>query len=157
MVWIRSILNYFVLFLVLPLLASASRAGLSARHSRLNTELSKLQAGALDKLDVFVGARWTWYEVGLGACGKTNVRSDFIVAMNIPQFGEGYPGRHCGKTITMTYNGKTTEAMVMDKCQICPPAGLDLSPALFNFFAPPETGVLFGTWKFTDGSGGGTF
>ncbi|KAJ7582818.1 hypothetical protein C8J56DRAFT_894602 [Mycena floridula] len=44
-----------------------------------------------------------------------NSGSDFIVALNSAQFGGGYPGPNCFETITMTYNGKTTQAKIMDE------------------------------------------
>ncbi|KAG6888491.1 hypothetical protein C0995_007917 [Termitomyces sp. Mi166 len=87
-----------------------------------------------------------------GACGEWNVASDFIVALNSAQYGGGYPGPHCFKQITMTYNGKTTTATIMDECPGCPYGGLDLSRGLFKFFASESVGVLSGTWYFNDGS-----
>jgi hypothetical protein len=50
-----------------------------------------------------------------GACGTVNTNDDFIVALNAEDFGEGYPGVHCGKTITMSFGGKTAQAKIMDK------------------------------------------
>ncbi|EKM83012.1 hypothetical protein AGABI1DRAFT_111543 [Agaricus bisporus var. burnettii JB137-S8] len=98
-------------------------------------------------------ARWTFYDVGLGACGKTNVPSDFIVALNSPQFGGGYPGPHCFQTITMKYGGKTAKAQIMDQCPGCPYGGLDLSRGLFDFFASEDLGVIYGSWSFGDSGG----
>jgi len=34
-------------------------------------------------------ARFTFFDTGLGACGTTNKASDFIVALNSPQYGNG--------------------------------------------------------------------
>jgi hypothetical protein len=73
-----------------------------------------------------------------GACGETNVESDFIVALNAFQFGTGYPGPNCFKTITMKYNGKKVIARIMDmvcfspKCQR---SNRKLSPFFFGFSA----------------------
>lgn len=96
----------------------------------------------------FDNTRWTFYDVGMGACGQFNVQSDFIVALNTAQFGDGYPGPNCFKQIIMTYNGQTTTATIMDECPGCPYGGLDLSRGLFNFFASESMGVLYGTWNF---------
>lgn len=96
----------------------------------------------------FDNARWTFYDVGMGACGQFNVASDFIVALNSAQFGSGYPGPYCFQTITMSYGGKTTTATVMDECPGCPYGGLDLSRGLFDFFASESAGVIYGTWDF---------
>ena len=37
----------------------------------------------------------------------------------------------------------------------CPWGGLDFSRGLFNFFASESAGVIYGSWWFNDGSGGG--
>ncbi|KAI0689120.1 RlpA-like double-psi beta-barrel-protein domain-containing protein-containing protein [Cytidiella melzeri] len=87
----------------------------------------------------------TFYETGLGACGKTNSDSDFIVALNSPQYGSG---GHCFDTITISYGGKSTQAQIVDECPGCPEGGLDLSPGLFSFFASEDAGVIYGSWNF---------
>ncbi|KAF9792447.1 plant expansin [Thelephora terrestris] len=98
----------------------------------------------------FDNARWTFYDVGLyrGACGQNSVASDFMVALNSAQFGSGYPGPYCFQQITMTYNGMTTTATILDECPGCPYGGLDLSRGLFDFFSSESAGVIYGTWNF---------
>lgn len=93
-------------------------------------------------------ARLTWYQVGLGACGITNQPSDFVVALDAPDFGSGYPGPHCFQHVSITANGKTATAEIVDKCPGCPEGGLDLSEGLFSFFADPGVGVLTGSWNY---------
>ncbi|KAJ7038167.1 hypothetical protein C8F04DRAFT_1089769, partial [Mycena alexandri] len=44
---------------------------------------------------------FSFYDVGLGACGGTNIDTDFVVAINVE--------------ITITYNGKTANAKVVDQ------------------------------------------
>lgn len=97
----------------------------------------------------FDGARFTFYDAGLGACGKVNSNRDFIVAMNSAQFAGG---AHCFQTITITVNGKSTSAQVTDECPGCPFAGLDFSRGLFDFFASESAGVLQGSWTFGGGA-----
>ncbi|KAJ7735857.1 RlpA-like double-psi beta-barrel-protein domain-containing protein-containing protein, partial [Mycena maculata] len=141
----------------LCLLPFAFPLALAAHQRRTNhRELSRRAKGdLLDKRDTYTGARWTYYSTGLGACGGTNSDSDFIVALNQDTFGTAYPSEYCYKQITMTYNGKTTTATIVDSCPGCPsPGGLDLSPGLFSFFADESVGVLYGDWSFVDGSGG---
>ena len=41
--------------------------------------------------------RGTWFNVGLGACGKTNVDSDKIIAISADIYGNG---GYCGKVRT---------------------------------------------------------
>ncbi|KAF8061534.1 RlpA-like double-psi beta-barrel-protein domain-containing protein-containing protein [Lyophyllum atratum] len=142
--------NLFNLSLLLaaPLATWANSHG--SVHSNRHVEIAKRQEGHVQLHKRFSDARWSFYDVGLGACGKNNVASDFIVALNTPQYGGGYPGPNCFKTITMTYNGRTTQATVMDQCPGCPYGGLDLSRGLFKFFAPESVGILYGTWYFND-------
>ncbi|KAG6821179.1 hypothetical protein H0H93_005399 [Arthromyces matolae] len=134
-----------------PALVTAKSHG--SHHNR-HVEIAKRQVGDVQLFKRYSNARWTFYDVGLGACGKNNVASDFIVALNSAQFGSGYPGPYCFKTITMSYNGKSTQATIMDECPGCPEGGLDLSRGLFTFFAPESVGVLYGTWTLDDGSSG---
>lgn len=55
----------------------------------------------------------------------TSVESDFIVALNTPQYGGGYPGPNCGRSITISYGGKTAQATIMDQCPSCGFGDLD--------------------------------
>ncbi|KAF5386808.1 hypothetical protein D9615_001859 [Tricholomella constricta] len=134
----------FSLLLAAPLAALANPHG--SAHFKRHVEVAKRQGGDVQLHKRFSDTRWSFYDVGLGACGKYNVESDFIVALNTPQYGGGYPGPNCFKTITMTYNGKTA-------CPGCPYGGLDLSRSLFRFFAAESVGIIHGTWSFNDGSG----
>jgi hypothetical protein len=119
----------------------------SRRHNS-NIDVGVAQRNtALEKR--FDGARFTYYAAGLGACGKVNIASDFIVALNAPQF-EG--GAHCFQTITITVNGKSTQAQIMDRCAGCDYGGLDFSSGLFDFFGSESLGVLTGSWVFGDGA-----
>jgi len=47
-----------------------------------------------------------------GACGKMNVASEFVVALNAAQFGSG---ADCFKGITMSFGGKTATATIVDE------------------------------------------
>src|SRR5947209_5246715 len=40
---------------------------------------------------------------------------DEIVALNVNQYGGGYPGPECFKSITITVGGKTAQATIMDE------------------------------------------
>jgi hypothetical protein len=140
----------FIFIVALSLLpAHSAHAPNPHRHH----QIANRPRGELSKR--FSSTRWTFYDVGLGACGKYNKASDFIVALNSAQFGGGYPGPNCFKSITLSYNGKTAQATIMDECPGCPFGGLDLSRGLFNFFASEDKGVLSGDWWFGGGGGGG--
>ncbi|KAJ7489884.1 hypothetical protein B0H11DRAFT_2229399 [Mycena galericulata] len=62
-------------------------------------------------------ARFTFFDTGLGACGTTNSPSDFIVALNSPQYGNG---EHCYEMIQISYGGKSATAQIVDECPGCP-------------------------------------
>jgi hypothetical protein len=90
----------------------------------------------------------------------------------LQQFGSTPGGSpFCGKSITITCNGKSTSATIVDKvnflchpiyqllalslpsqCPGCPPGGLDLTQGLFEFFASVGTGVITGDWNVGGGA-----
>ncbi|CAG8772810.1 26414_t:CDS:1 [Gigaspora margarita] len=95
----------------------------------------------------------TFYDVGLGACGKTNSNSDFICALSRDDFGSSPGGNsnknpNCGKQITINCGGKSVDVTVVDLCEGCSAGDADLSPAAFNELAKPSAGRLHGcTWS----------
>ena len=93
----------------------------------------------------FDNQRMTWYRDGLDACGWSNTPDQFIVAISESLFGSG---EHCGKSLTISYGGKTATATVADRCEVCPEYGLDLSEGLFSYFAPESQGILQAQWSF---------
>ncbi|KAI0282517.1 hypothetical protein BGY98DRAFT_881384, partial [Russula aff. rugulosa BPL654] len=52
----------------------------------------------------------------------------------------------CYDMITITCNGKSASAQIVDKCPGCPSGGLDLTEGLFEYFAPLGTGVIYCDW-----------
>ncbi|KAL5508759.1 hypothetical protein ACEPAG_4738 [Sanghuangporus baumii] len=96
----------------------------------------------------FTDARITFYNAGPGACGETNNDSEYIVSLTTEQWDNG---AHCNQAITITANGKTTDAVIKDRCMGCPYKGLDLTPTLFSFFADQGLGHIQGEWSFKDG------
>ncbi|KAF9526431.1 hypothetical protein CPB83DRAFT_857796 [Crepidotus variabilis] len=93
------------------------------------------------------GAHFTFYVTGLGACGGYNNPGDAVVALNAQQW-EG--GKYCNAQITITVNGKSVGATIVDRCEGCGPNNLDLSAGLFSNWAPagPGGGTLDGSWEF---------
>lgn len=153
----RSLLGLSTLIASLVVLVVAGninvhhKSGFNKRHpqeirrldSRAFNDVAVLGARDLEKR--FEGVRFTFYDAGLGACGKTNSNSDFIVALNANQFGSG---GYCFQTITIIVNGKTASAQITDECMGCPYGGLDFSRGLFEYFASESAGVLTGSWYF---------
>lgn len=41
-----------------------------------------------------------------------------IVLIIVQQYGSGYPGPECFKTITINYNGKSAQATIMDEVRL---------------------------------------
>ncbi|KAL1748124.1 RlpA-like double-psi beta-barrel-protein domain-containing protein-containing protein [Schizophyllum fasciatum] len=85
----------------------------------------------------------------MGACGQMNQASDFIVALNA---GMWDGGSHCFQQITITINGKSTQATIMDECPGCEYGGLDFSQGLFEYFSSTDAGVLHGSWEYGNGA-----
>ncbi|KAF9963200.1 hypothetical protein BGZ70_007568 [Mortierella alpina] len=91
--------------------------------------------------------RGTWFTDKQGSCGTPFDTNDLIVAMNEAQMG----GRaQCGKSVKVTYNGKSVNARVVDTCpkQYCSSGALDLSQAVFKQLAPLDKGVIEIQWQF---------
>ncbi|CAO1633334.1 unnamed protein product [Sympodiomycopsis kandeliae] len=82
-----------------------------------------------------------------GSCGKMLSNSGYTVAVNKPQYNQAW----CGKTITISANGKTHTATIQDECPgdgtTCKWGALDMSPALFNYFSDPSAGVFDMSWS----------
>ncbi|KAJ8522540.1 hypothetical protein ONZ45_g906 [Pleurotus djamor] len=94
-------------------------------------------------------ARFTWYNPGLGACGKVHGDGDAVVAMNTPDWDGG---SHCFKSVTINYKGKSTSAIVVDRCVGCPQGALDLSPSVFSRLTSIDDGEIQGSWSFGSGA-----
>ncbi|KAK5629027.1 hypothetical protein RRF57_004742 [Xylaria bambusicola] len=85
----------------------------------------------------------TYYQPGLGACGETSSDSETVVALSPAQ----YDG-NCGKTITITKDGKTATAKVVDKCPSCASGAIDVSSTVFQSLADMSVGRTQVSWSF---------
>lgn len=95
----------------------------------------------------------TFYDTGLGACGITSVDTDKVVALPWQFMGEQSNGNpYCGRTISITCDatGKSTTAVVVDKCMGCTGYSIDLSPGAFDELDSESVGRTTATWYFTD-------
>ncbi|KAF8559619.1 hypothetical protein OG21DRAFT_467050 [Imleria badia] len=124
-------------------------ASLARHHVHRQDDLVRRDPGEINIYKRFDGCRFTFFAVGLGSCGVVSQPSDFMVALNSAQYNGG---SYCFQMITITVNGKTTQAQVLDECPGCPYGGLDFSQGLFEFFADISVGVLTGSWDFGSGS-----
>jgi len=132
-----------------PLALSSSHGHDARRHH----EIGKRTGAEINLHKRFDDVRLTFYNAGMGACGKTNSASDYIVALNHEQYGNG---EYCFKTITITVGRKTVQATIVDECMGCPYGALDLSRGLFDDLGSESTGVLSGSWEFGSGGDGGS-
>jgi hypothetical protein len=93
----------------------------------------------------------TWYDVGLGACGQTNVDGDLIVAIShviFDAYSTGNPNTNplCGKSVTIRgKDGASHQAKVVDRCVGCLEGDLDLSHEFFNTVTSNGNGRVSGT------------
>ncbi|KAI0318975.1 RlpA-like double-psi beta-barrel-protein domain-containing protein-containing protein [Amylostereum chailletii] len=98
----------------------------------------------------------TYFEVGLGACGRQNSDADFIAAVS-ESFFDTYPGATpnpnnnpvCQRRITAQYQGRSVTVAVADRCEACALYDLDFSPAAFTQLAGSlSVGRISGmTWE----------
>jgi hypothetical protein len=95
----------------------------------------------------------TYYAVGLGACGFDDSgkdRSTNIVALSHELMGPlSNSNPFCGRTITISANGKTTTCQVRDKCMGCAVNDIDVSEAAYiEIFGSLESGRRNVQWWF---------
>jgi len=126
-----------IILAIAAALAPAALANPVDHHAiaeRMNTQLSKRSA------------RMTWYDITTAqvACSGWYKPTDFVVAMNKPQFQSS---NWCGKQVVITYNGKKATATVVDECEGCAAGDLDLTISLFIYlFGDLGLGVTHTDW-----------
>lgn len=86
----------------------------------------------------------TYYNPGLGACGETNTDSDAVAAVSSAVYNSG---GGCNKVATISYNGKSTTARVVDLCPSCATGSIDVSPTVFQALSPLSAGRIQVTWE----------
>lgn len=133
--------------------SSSSSAPSSSSSSDSGSDDSGSGSGETFKGDA------TYYTPGLGACGETSSESDYIVALNSPQFhqssssssgGNSNYNTFCGKKVEITKGGKSVKATVVDLCPSCDHGSLDLSPAAFEKIADKSEGRVKVSWQFVN-------
>lgn len=91
-----------------------------------------------------------YYSGGLGACGKPIADTEMVAALAVAGFGDssydpatGNPtNKWCGQKIRITYNGKSADATIMDRCPGCTgTGGLDATPALWEALTGGQGGA----------------
>ncbi len=83
-------------------------------------------------------AAFTYYTPNLGACGSINTEAELVVALSYVDFDPYTPNGNannnslCGKKLRASYNGKSVDVAVVDRCAGCASGSLDLSTAAFR-------------------------
>ncbi|KAI7781618.1 hypothetical protein LA080_014516 [Diaporthe eres] len=102
-----------------------------------------LNAVALFSLVVAATAKvgeMTYYDPVTGnqvACGGYYTTNDRIAALGASDFdGRGV----CGKTATVSYQGKTMAVTIVDRCEACKDGDIDVTPTAFQDLAPLPVG-----------------
>ncbi|KAI9711096.1 MAG: hypothetical protein M1812_007290 [Candelaria pacifica] len=86
-----------------------------------------------------------------GACGFVNDgATEDVVALPYGMMGTQSNGNpFCSRTVTVSLNGKTANATVVDKCMGCEGQSIDLSDHLFGQLGNPAIGRTQAQWWFT--------
>ncbi|KAJ5312781.1 hypothetical protein N7508_003611 [Penicillium antarcticum] len=94
----------------------------------------------------------TWFYTGLGACGRWNVETDWIVAVSRIVFDRQARGTNpnnnglCGQKIHIQRDGHTVEATVVDRCEDCKENDIDVTRSLFQQFDNLDRGRIDIVW-----------
>ncbi|KAG0229100.1 hypothetical protein BGW41_003180 [Actinomortierella wolfii] len=136
--------TFFFVALVATLAAAVLAAPIEKRaRSTASTQTEKLSAS---------GVRTTWFSDTTGSCDMDFDQSDMIVALNEEQMGDLQgPNSQCGRTMRVTYNGKSVDLKVVDTCpsEYCVNGAIDISQAAFKKLAGDlDIGVIKTSWKF---------
>ncbi|KAI8096764.1 RlpA-like double-psi beta-barrel-protein domain-containing protein-containing protein [Halteromyces radiatus] len=93
----------------------------------------------------------TYYNVGLGSCGKTNDDHQYVAALNAPQMNNGPNPNYnklCDKRIRVTGPKGTITVKIVDTCPPCKSGDVDLSPSSFAAIADLSAGRVPITWSW---------
>ena len=95
----------------------------------------------------------TYYDVGMGACGiddsGTGLTTNIVALSHVMMGTKSNDNIYCNQTITIhAANGKSTTAIVHDKCMGCAVHDIDVSPKAFlDLFGSPDAGRETITWE----------
>ncbi|KNZ55742.1 uncharacterized protein VP01_2597g2 [Puccinia sorghi] len=98
----------------------------------------------------------TYYGTGMGACGIVSNDNSMIAAASRLLF-DSFPGATanpnlnpiCGRKVRATYEGRSVEVEIVDRCEACAMHDLDFSPAAYDKLGAKELGRLHGmAWEW---------
>ncbi|KAL1748039.1 Non-catalytic module family EXPN protein [Schizophyllum fasciatum] len=104
----------------------------------------------------------TYYDVGMGACGKVSTADQMVVAVPEAVF-DGYPGATanpnlnpiCGQQIRAYYGDKSVDVTILDRCGGCSGFDLDLSRGAFAQLSDLGPGRIQLSWDWLTGVSSG--
>lgn len=132
-------------------IATTTPSAVSSTTSTPITSSTSTAASATSTSTVYTGDM-TYYDVGLGSCGWTSSPSDSVVALShLYMDNPANPNNNplCGRTISISYGGKQTQAEVVDTCEGCSIESIDMSDSLFEYFEDLSVGRVSGVeWWF---------
>lgn len=154
--------NRFVLLVIIPvvtvvliILPVALGVGLSRERNRDEIPLPSREGP-------FEGAL-TFYDTGLGACGRESADNDMVVAVSQAVWDSAQEGGNpnqnplCGKKIRLETGAQGdrrresgVEVRVVDRCTGCGAADLDVSRAVFRKLADEDDGRVLARWDWMD-------
>ena len=133
----------------------------SPSTSRTHTQTHEPSSSTSSSSDSGLGNSYegeaTHYQPGLGSCGDVNHASEMVVAVSHSKYDAKAKSQNpnenpfCGIKLKVTYEGKSIEVKVVDRCPGCGENDLDLSPTAFKKLAPLGKGRLKQVkWKMID-------
>ncbi|ORY41843.1 hypothetical protein BCR33DRAFT_698843 [Rhizoclosmatium globosum] len=81
---------------------------------------------------------------GLGKCGNALQDSDYVVSMNPSQYADNL----CGAAICVSFNGKTVQGTLQDRCAGCAYGDIDVTPPMFTTVSSLDAGRINMQWSF---------
>lgn len=109
-------------------------------------EAAATTAASSSSSGTYSGEATYFFQNGVaGACGNVNSDSAYIVAIDSAMYSSSL----CGKSLTISGNGKSVTATVADECPSCASSGsIDLSVGAFTALADESAGVVEVTWSW---------
>ncbi|KAJ3297040.1 hypothetical protein HDU79_004883 [Rhizoclosmatium sp. JEL0117] len=110
------------------------------------TKLFLFAAAASEALAQQFSGSMTYYNPagGLGKCGNALQDSDYVVSMNPSQYADNL----CGAAICVSFNGKTVQGTLQDRCAGCAYGDIDVTPPMFTTVSSLDAGRINMQWSF---------
>ena len=94
----------------------------------------------------------SFYQVGFGACGKTNDNTQLVAAISHVVFdsvpsASTISNKFCGKKAKVINGKKSVVVTIVDRCASCAKDDISLSPAAYKKIASMDSGKVPVQWK----------